>query len=129
MDTGLDHLKVVLLEAIESAESALAVVGDGVVNALGDISADIGISTSMAQLGNEVVKVETVIVVVQFHVSEDAVDITGWVLIIEFPLLELSDKFVGEAQFGFALVTVGVQVLASFDCEVSWGLSRQIFTC
>lgn len=41
IDTGLNHLKVALAEALESFEGFLAVVGDGVVDALLDVGADV----------------------------------------------------------------------------------------
>jgi hypothetical protein len=60
VDTGillhrcLNHLQVVLAEALESLEGGLAVIGDGCVDALHDVRADI-ISAALAQLCDEIV--------------------------------------------------------------------------
>jgi hypothetical protein len=54
VNRGFDHLQVVLSEALETAEGTLAVIGNGVVNALFNVWADI-IGTSLSQLGGEVV--------------------------------------------------------------------------
>lgn len=68
---------------------------------------------------------EARVVLVQMHVSENAVDIACRVIVSELPLLELLDGLIGQTQFGLACVAEAMQVFASRNLEVGISLNSK----
>jgi hypothetical protein len=66
------------------------------------------------------------------HVLEDTFNVAGWFWVIEFPLFELFQGFVGKAQVSFALVTVFVEIISAGDFEFGislWKYKTTIIHC
>lgn len=118
MDRSSDQFQIALSEAFESLENFLIVVS---------IFAGVGavfdfIVMSFSDLSFDVADVESVGVVIEVHMLENAVHVGGRGVIFEFPLLIVSYRVVRQMQFSFAKISVVVQIMSGADCEIGVSL-------
>lgn len=115
-----DQFQVVLCEAFEALEDLLCVI-----RVLAWVGACFDrIVMTLSNLSSDIVKMEAMLIIVEVHVLEDAVQVGGWGVIFEFPLFVMGDCVVGKVQWFLALISVGVQVSSGANMVVGVGLYR-----
>lgn len=118
LETLLDDAQVVRLEAVEATEDPSAfvvLVGIG-IGTLNNLLANFVLFASLSQLFHKVFNVVASLIVEQFHVVEDALDVAPSLLIVcEIPLLVLRHGRFLNFQLIYTLGTVLCKILSSLD--------------
>lgn len=106
------------LEALEATESpdGCSIASFVLVGALYNFGSGLGLVTVLSELLNQMLNVESFLVIEQAHLVDDALDVRASLLIVgEVPLLVLGYLSLGDAKLSYALFTVLDEVLLSLD--------------